>query len=186
MEKIIRWTLCILLSLVLLGGCSTSHDLSEDEKAVLMTEKDFANYSDRAGKSIKGQFKKTINYLNRSYQLEYKNDPKVAKFFVYSIVSVEDSVAKATNMEVSFRAGVTIGFKYGGMEEEPMKLNKDIGNHASLSLLKYQGKPAGNLLTTVIDKKTVVLMFTGIYFDNENDFHDFVDGYIAKVTRFSK
>jgi hypothetical protein len=184
MKSPVAWLLALLGFIALFSGCSVRHDLSDSEKSVLMTEKYFANYSEKAGKSITGKFKKTYNYLNSSSQLEYQNDPKTAVFFVYSIVALEDSVGKAVTMEVSYRTGVTVGFKYSGVEEEPIKLTGKIGQHVSLSLLKYQGKPAGNLLTTVIDNKTVLLMFTGIYFDNEDSFQEFIEPYLSRVIEF--
>jgi len=183
MGKTNQWRLGALTLLVLLAGCSTSHDLSDAEKSALMTEKDFAAYSEKPVKGLQGAFKKTTHYLGNSYQLEYQNDAKKAEFFVYSILAVEDSDAKAVTMVVSYKTGVAVGFKYSGIQEEPIKLSKP-GQQDSLSLLKYEGKPAGNLFTTVIDKKVVLLMFTGIYFDNEDAFREFIDNYISRVTKF--
>ena len=135
-------------------------------------------------KENRGKFKKTAIYLNSSYQLEYQTDAKNARIYIYSTVGVEKSEAKARTMATSYKTGATMGFKFGDLQEEPIKLTNKIGQNESLSLLKYKGKPAGNLFATAIDKKAVLVLFTGVYFDNEQDFRQFIDGYIERVTNF--
>lgn len=172
-----------ILATTLLLGCSVSHELSEAEKSMLLTESDFAEYGFKYEQKTYGKFEKTIDYLNRSTELGYQST-EGSELYVYSTVTIERSAAAALATELTGKVGVLVGLKSSGAVESPIKLTKPYGTRASLSLLKKDGKPLGNRFSAVIDKKVVMVVFGGLYFETEASFREFFAAKMQSIETF--
>jgi hypothetical protein len=179
----VRWVGVVLVSALLLS-CSVSSDLSDVEKSVLVTEADFQDYGVKAGDQPAGKFEKTTDHINRSTELSYATPDGSEGIYVASSVTVEKSAADALSTEWANKAGVLIGLKSAGVEEAPVKFAKPYGARSNLSVLMKDGKPIGNRLNAVVDKRVVMVIFSGIYFDTETDFREFFDAKMQRIAEF--
>lgn len=176
-----RSTLVVLATIVLglLAGCTTSADLTEAEKALLVTESDFVEYGLEAGEKPLGSFTKTHDWVNRSNEYSYQS-PDGAGYYVYNVVSRESSASNALVSNASTKAGLKIGFMSSGVIEKPIPLKQPIGSQSTLALLMKDGKPIGNTFTAIVGKTSVLLIYSGIYFETEEDFREFIAEKLPK------
>jgi len=179
-----RRYLAIVLASTLLLSCSTSNDLTDSEKSVLLTELDFREYGLKGEGQAAGRFTKTVDYINRSTELSYETPDDIEGIYISSSVVVERSAADALGTELANKAGVLIGFKAAGIQEVELAMSKPYGARSTVSIMKKDGKPIGNRVAVVVDKKVIMVIFSGIYFDTEARFREFFDGKIERVTTF--
>jgi len=175
------WWLPAVIILTL-SACTTSTDLSDAEKSILVTELDFADFGGEQG-AVSGRFEKTIDHINRATEFTYQT-PDESDIYIVSTVSVERSAADALASEVANKAGILIGLRSAGVIDVPIEMTKPYGSRSSLSVLKKDGKPIGNMLHAVLGKKIVLLVFSGIYFDTEAGFRELMDAKMKHVSEF--
>jgi len=174
---------CIVLDcLLLLSGCQISHDLTSEERAILVTEHDLVGV--QGSKQAAGKFEKTVDYSSFSTEYTYESEED-ATLFILSSVRVERTAANALSSEWTNKGGLAFGMSLNGLKEEPIPLTKQYGSRAKLALLTKDGKPVGNIFHAVIDKKVVMLLYSGIYFDRAEDFQKFIDPKMERVRLFS-
>jgi hypothetical protein len=172
-------TLGTLLVLGLLAACSKSTDLTQAEKALLITEADFVEYGLEASNTPQGSFSKTHDWLNRSNEFEYQT-PDGKNYYVYNIVTLERSSRDAVVTNLSTKAGLKIGFLSSGVTEKPVTFKQPIGSQSALTILMKDGKPIGNTFTAVVGKTSIFLIYSGIYFETEEEFREFIDEKIKR------
>jgi hypothetical protein len=166
-------------ALALMGGCTTSTDLTDAEKALLVTESDFVEYGLEAEETPTGSFTKTHDWLNRSDEYSYET-PDAAGYYVYNVVSVESTSSNAAVSNVSNKAGLKIGFMSAGVTQKPIDLKRPIGSQSVLTLLMKDDKPIGNTFTAIVGKTSVLLIYSGIYFETEDEFREFIDDKLGR------
>lgn len=163
-------------------SCTVSTDLSDAEKALLVTEADFGEYGfDDALPT--GKFEKT-RYFDRSVELTYESLESAEQLYVFCSVSIERSAADALTSEAANKTGVLVGLKSAGVIEKPVELKQTIGSRSKLSLLMKDGKFIGNSFHAIIDKKAVMLLVYGLYFENEAEFREFIDPKIEPIRTY--
>lgn len=167
-------------SLSLLMSCTETHELSEQEKAALVTELDLMPPED-LGVAPRGAFAKETDYLNQSTGMSYQTEAGEGPVYVYNTVSIERSFSNSLTNEFATKGGLMIGLKSEGIEEVPIRLTKQYGSRSSLSKLMKDGRAIGNAFNAVIGKKFVVLVFSGIYFESAEEFQQFIDGKMRRI-----
>lgn len=179
-----NWLLSLICIAALVSGCSISTELTDREKALLVTEQDFQRYGFTTGSAPSGHFLKTEDYTNLSTEYSYQTPDGQGEIYIHNSVTLERSAANALTTELASRGGMMIGLSSEGVKEVPLKLTKQYGSRSSLSILKKDGKSIGNSFTAVLDKKIVLLVFSGTYFEKAEDFQDFMDEKMARVSGF--
>lgn len=117
--------------------------------------------------------------LNRSKEYSYTS-PEDGGFYVYNTVTVERTSGKALEGHALNKAGPMIGFLSAGVTEKTIELREPIGTQSSLTLLMKNGKPIGNTFTAIVGHTSVLLIYSGIYFETENEFREFIQDKIKK------
>jgi hypothetical protein len=163
-----------LLLLAMLAGCTKSSDLTAAEKALLVTEADFVAYGLEASATPQGAFTRTRDWINRANEYEYQSRDG-ADYYVYNIVTFERSSREAAVTNFSTKAGLKIGFMSSGVTEKPVAFEKPIGSQSLLTILMKDGKPIGNTFSAVVGKTSVLLIYSGIYFETEEEFREFIE-----------
>ena len=163
----------------MLAACSTSHDLSEAERRVLLTECDFAELDLPANARPSGEFTKTEDYANRSTELAYEQLDTERGIYVNATLTIERNPGNILVSEFASRGGLKIGLASQGIEERPIPLSQRYGKRASLGLLIMEGQPVGNHFNVVDGNKLMTVLFTGFYFENEQDFAAFIAPKLA-------
>ena len=180
--RIIGRNLLLLTTLCVLG-CSSSADLDESERAVLLTEADFKAFGPPIQAGLTGKFSKETNYFEGNVVLSYTFEG--SDFSLANSVTIERSTAHAMITRTAQRAGIIIAWTSGGVVEESVKLGSSYGENASLSVLKRSGKPIGNVFTTIIGRKVYLLVFSGIYFEDPNDFGPLIAQKMDALTKYN-
>lgn len=170
----------------MLAACSTSHDLSEAERRVLLTECDFVELDLPADARPTGEFTKTEDYANRSTELAYELLDEKRGIYVNATLAVERNPGNVLVSEFASRGGLQIGLSSQGIEERPIPLTQRYGKRASLGLLIMEGKPVGNHFDVVDGNKFMTVLFTGVYFDNEQDFAAFIAPKLALLRDYQE
>ena len=167
-------TWLLLLILLTTAACTTSHDLSEIERSLLLTESDFPEFELPAAPQPRGEFTKTEDYANRATELNYEFLDETRGIYVSSTLSIERNPGNVLITELTSDSGLRIGLSTQGIKEKPVKLKRSYGKRASLALLMMDDQPVGNHFTVVSGKKVMTLIFTGVYFEEEEDFAAFI------------
>jgi hypothetical protein len=156
-----------LLSVALLTqGCSSSNDITENERALLFTVADFSPYLTGSHDQARGLFSKETGLLAHSKQLSYEftfeKSANETAFYINCIINLEPN----GNQPVSRAAreiGTEIGMASGNLKQVPQEGFPKYGERSSVSLLTLEGRPVGNLFTAEYGSKSVMLVFSGIY-----------------------
>ena len=175
--------LLLLAAALALLACTVSEDLSETERAVLLTERDFHPFGLKPVPDA-GKYKKTVNRLDGSRELTYLFEKDGVPLYVSSTLRVDSSAASAIVNEGAQKTGLTIGLKAAGVDTEPLTLREKYGERASLALLTKDGRPVGNLFTMVSGKKVYISFFTGIYFNDLAEFHRLIAPMVAAALKY--
>jgi hypothetical protein len=173
----------LLAAALALLACTVSEDLSETERAVLLTERDLRSFGLKPTPDA-GKYKKTINRLDQSRELTYVFEPDGFPLYLSSTLRIDSSAASAVVNEGAQKTGLTIGLKATGVDTEPVTLREKYGERASLTLLTKDGKPVGNIFTMVSGKKVYISFFTGIYFNDLAEFHRLITPMVAAVLKY--
>lgn len=70
--------------------------------------------------------------------------------------------------------GASFGLHHSGLEQEDLLLETTLASRASLKLLTQDGEPVGNLFYATVGNKSMFTLFTGVYFEQAEDFEAFV------------
>jgi hypothetical protein len=165
----------VLLAALGLLACSVSGELTGSERALLLTEADFRLTGRAADAPLQGKYRKMTNQLDKSRELSYVYEKEGSGFYLSNTLTLDFSPGNALITEGAQKAGLMIGLTAAGVSEDPIELTAKYGDRASLTLLRKEGKPIGNVFTAVAGKKVFVVVFSGVYFDDAAVF----DGLIA-------
>ena len=170
-----------LLALLMLAACTVEQEPTEPERALFLTEADFRSLGVQAAASSGGEYRKTLNRLDRSRELVYTF--KGQDFYLSNILKFDSSSTYAFITEKAQKVGLMIGFQPYGIEEQPMTPHTKYGDRSSLAMLTKDGKPVGNVFTVVSGGKVFLVVFSGIHFSNPAEFDRFIS---TKVDAFVK
>ncbi|WP_437879991.1 hypothetical protein [Pseudomonas sp. LRF_L74] len=176
-----RTSLFLLLSLLLLNGCSLSDKPTAKEKALMVTSADIERqYSIKS----QGRFSRLTNYFSRSIEFDYTANGK--NFFLNSRVAAFRNTGEALFNTKAQASGALIGLKMSDHEftRRALELQGEYGEGASLELLLSDDKPVGNLFHATLGRKSVFLVISGLYFEDADDFEDFIEPQITAVEAY--
>lgn len=165
-----------LFAVVLLAGCDSRTQPSAEESSLLLTATDFG----LAANAGNPRLRRSTNYLTRSVELSYQYQQK-HELFLHSAVSLLPNAADAafSSYGAIQGGGIGIGRAKEDVTQEVLPLERTVGSHAELILLRSAGKPFGNMFSVSIGKKMFFTIFTGRYFESAADFEDFIAPKLA-------
>lgn len=167
----------LLCAAVLLAGCSRTDQLNEDEKALLLDVTNFHEYGVPAG----GSYRKNVDYVDRTIALNYEYE--TGKFYLYNRVSLHSTAADALMMTRVERLGLSIGMR-DQLQELPLQLSEALQSQMTLKLLLRDGRPVGNVFYGHLGRKSILLVFTGVYFDTAEAFEALFAEQIANIEAY--
>lgn len=177
--------LLALCAALFVSACSQTNELTEQERGMLLTESSFALFAqENAERQPQGRYGKLKNYMELSTDYSYEFKDPQGRFYIMSTVADKTTKAGALVAETTLKAGILIGLRTAGATDKPLKLSRQYGSKASLALVMIDNRPAGNIFSAVIDDKALLIMFTGIYFDDPEEFHRLILEQADAVQRF--
>lgn len=176
-----RRALFALAALLMLTACTVEEEPTERERVLFVTEADLRSFGVKAAAATGGEYRKTVNRLDRSRELVYTFNGN--GLYLSNILKFDSSSTNAFITEKAQKVGMMIGLKPYGIEEQPLTPHTKHGDRSNLAVLTKDGKPVGNIFTMVSGSKVFLVVFSGIHFSDPAEFDRFIS---AKVDAFVK
>lgn len=185
--RIFRWLAHFLVGglCISLLSCTQSNQLSKQEKALLLTERNFSAFFPNLGKRKLGHFNKEKSYLDGITTLEYEVTVS-EQLYLMNTVSLCKGKSDAIQTAFALRTGALIGVKMGDITSEEIALPEHLDDKLTLLLLKIKDAPVGNVWTYVHDNKIWFVILTGIYYENAQDFQQAYQSHLLKIQTYQK
>lgn len=178
MNRYLSSPLLLILTLTI-SACDNQAALSGEERGLLLNDKDFAHFGIGKG----GHYTKSVQYLTRTVELSYTHNPGQG-FYLYSAVSIHPTAGDALINGYAGNVGASYSLESNGLEKRALALSPDYASGSSLDLLSKDGEPVGNLFFTHAANKSVFILFTGVYFEQAEDFEDFIAPRLQRIREF--
>lgn len=159
----------LLISLLSLAGCVDNEPPLAEERRLLLSGEDFANYE----APQEGRYQKLVTYATRTIDLNFESRSS-DWFYLYSGVSLYPRAGDALMTSYAETFGASFGLRHSGLEQEDLPLETTLASRASLKLLTQDGEPVGNLFYATVGNKSMFTIFTGVYFVQSEDFEAFI------------
>ena len=161
--------LLLLLSLLSLAGCIDNEPPLAEERRLLLSGEDFAAYEAPQD----GQYEKQVTYVARTIDLSFESEGS-DWFYLYSGVSLYPRAGDALMTSYAETFGASFGLRDSGLVQQDLPLETKLASRASLKLLTQDGEPVGNLFYATVGNKSMFTIFTGVYFEQPEDFEAFI------------
>jgi len=167
------WIPCIIF---FLSSC-TKKVFTVAERNLLITPQDFEVYEIYfANADSIGKFKK-LGFVDGSIELKYEfetNQEDTTELYINNIISIEKTKLEAKLTYAAEKGGV----KLGKISKIHFKELDDIftyGDASKFYLLETKkGEPIGNLFQCRKGKFVYFIVFSGVYFDDKDDWSEFI------------
>ena len=159
----------VLFVALSLGGCIDNEPPLAEERRLLLSGEDFAAYE----APDDGRYEKLVTYAARSIDLSFESEGS-DWFYLYSGVSLYPRAADALMTSYAETFGASFGLRDSGLVQQDLPLETKLASRASLKLLTQDGEPVGNLFYATVGNKSMFTIFTGVYFEQAEDFETFI------------
>ena len=169
----------LLISLLSLAGCVDNEPPLAEERRLLLSVEDFANYE----APQEGRYQKLVTYATRTIDLNFESRSS-DWFYLYSGVSLYPRAGDALMTSYAETFGASFGLRHSGLEQEDLLLETTLASRASLKLLTQDGEPVGNLFYATVGNKSMFTLFTGVYFEQAEDFKAFIAPKLLQLREY--
>ena len=169
----------LLISLLSLAGCVDNEPPLAEERRLLLSGEDFANYE----APQEGRYQKLVTYATRTIDLNFESRSS-DWFYLYSGVSLYPRAGDALMTSYAETFGASFGLHHSGLEQEDLPLETTLASRASLKLLTQDGEPVGNLFYATVGNKSMFTLFTGVYFEQAEDFEAFIAPKLLQLREY--
>nr|WP_313403636.1 hypothetical protein [Pseudomonas sp.] len=161
--------LLLLMSLLSLAGCIDNEPPLAEERRLLLSGEDFAGYE----APQEGRYQKVVTYATRTIDLSFESRGS-DWFYLYTGVSLYPRAGDALMTSYAETFGASFGLRDSGLVQQDLPLETKLASRASLKLLTQDGEPVGNLFYATVGNKSMFTIFTGVYFEQAEDFETFI------------
>lgn len=161
--------LLLLMSLLSLAGCIDNEPPLAEERRLLLSGEDFASYE----APQEGRYQKVVTYATRTIDLSFESRGS-DWFYLYTGVSLYPRAGDALMTSYAETFGASFGLRDSGLVQQDLPLETKLASRASLKLLTQDGEPVGNLFYATVGNKSMFTIFTGVYFEQAEDFEAFI------------
>ncbi|WP_296269987.1 hypothetical protein [Pseudomonas sp. UBA6323] len=161
--------LLLLVSLLSLAGCVDNDPPLAEERRLLLSGDDFAAYE----APQEGRYQKVVTYATRTIDLNFESRDS-DWFYLYTGVSLYPRAGDALMTSYAETFGASFGLRNSGLVQQDLPLETSLASRASLKLLVQDGEPVGNLFYATVGNKSMFTIFTGVYFEQAEDFEAFI------------
>ncbi|MCW2290095.1 hypothetical protein M2262_000145 [Pseudomonas sp. BIGb0408] len=178
MNRYLSSPLLLILTLTI-SACDFNAVPVDEERELLLADRDFAHL--RKGRG--GHYSKNVQYLTRTVELSYTHNTD-DNFYLYSAVTIYPTAGDALVSGYAGNFGASYSLKSNGLEKRALALSPGHAKDSSLDLLTRGGEPVGNLFFTRVANKSVFILFTGVYFEQAEQFEDFIAPRLQRIHDF--
>lgn len=171
--------LLLLIGLLSLAGCVDNEPPLAEERRLLLSGDDFAAYE----VPQEGRYQKVVTYATRTIDLNFESRGS-DWFYLYSSVSLYPRASDALMTSYAETFGASFGLRDSGLEQQDLPLETKLASRASLKLLTQDGEPVGNLFYATVGNKSMFTLFTGVYFEQPEDFEAFIAPKLLALSEY--
>lgn len=178
----------LLLSVMAIAGCTRHEPLTEQEKALFPRGGELSGYgiSYRAPERYETFSKETgfdgARTLDYTFETPKKTDEHT--LFLSGTLTLDRNLSDALLTEGAQRTGLRLGFSKE-VEERELAKSGAFGDSSKLSLLIRHGKPFGNLFLTRNGTTTYLMVLSGLYFEDEASWREFIGPRLKRLAAYS-
>jgi hypothetical protein len=174
--------LCVLAVLVFLW-LAREEPVTKKDRDVLLTADQFVEWVEdfEVDPSLE-KFSKIRN-IDRSYELEYEYEAE--SFYLSCSIGVDRTRSDARQTYAAMIAGTRIGLSLEDMEWRNRPEMMRWGDQSKCALLYYDEEPAGNVFVCRKGKRTLLVIFSGVWFDDAGSFRELLEPVLEKLEHYS-
>ncbi len=171
--------LCLVLgaTIVLFDKTQKKTPLTQAERGALVTAEDLVAAGAKFAPDPKVEVSSKNANLDGSSELSYEYESKDPPVYVSTSISMEKSAADAissyTGQSVGGAVGMNLSEPKMGLEDRDDLLKW--GDQSRARLITYDGHPVGNFFIARKNNRVFLTMFTGVYFDDPEDFKSVIE-----------
>lgn len=169
--------ICVLAALVF-TWLAREETVTEKDRDVLLTADHFVEWVEDFEVDPSLETFTKIRNIDRSYELDYEYEAE--DFYLSCSIGVDRTPVDARQSYVAMLAGATIGASLEDMEWRERPGMMRWGDQSKCALLYVDDEPAGNLFACRKGKRTLFVMFTGVWFDAES-FRELLEPVLEKL-----
>ncbi|MCA8914324.1 MAG: hypothetical protein KDB90_02845 [Planctomycetes bacterium] len=152
---------------------------TEADKQLVLTVTALEPYiADYTADPARGTFTRRDN-IDGSWEVEYEYEDD--ELYIMSGYYRENSADDAKYTVTGHGLGTSIGFSGEDIKEVEHNELFRWGDDSKFYLVMHAGKPIGNHLTARKGNKVVYILFSGVYFDDSELLHEFLDPLLQRV-----
>jgi hypothetical protein len=179
---VFRWSSTFVIVCFLCAGCIEA-EIKPEEKSHLVDATDLEPYYGFI-LADSGKYNKT-RFFDGSVELEYELEYEDENNYIYLLNTV--SLEKSHSDAVTTYGFENLGTKMfdDGIIMRSMDSLFTYGTRSSLDLLLNEEDqvPIGNLFHCQVGKKVSYLLIAGIYFDNGEDWEEFISPHLLELSK---
>lgn len=158
--------------------------VTDADKAVVLTAHELAAwFEDLTPDPALETWTKT-RHIDGTHELEYEYDGD--DLYVSVSIGVDESASDARISYTALTAGVAIGTAF---EDAEWRTRNDLmtwGDRSKSALLIVEGDaPAGNLFACQKGKRTILIVFSGVYFDEPGPLRELLEPALERWARYT-
>jgi hypothetical protein len=169
----------VLFVALSLGGCIDNEPPLVEERRLLLSGEDFAAYE----APDDGRYEKLVTYATRTIDLSFESEGS-DWFYLYTGVSLYPRAGDALMTSYAETFGASFGLRDSGLVQQDLPLETKLASRASLKLLTQDGDPVGNLFYATVGNKSMFTIFTGVYFEQPEDFEAFITPKLLALSEY--
>jgi len=169
----------VLFVALSLGGCIDNQPPVTEERRLLLSGEDFAAYE----APDDGRYEKLVTYATRTIDLSFESRGS-DWFYLYTGVSLYPRASDALMTSYAETFGASFGLRDSGLVQQDLPLETKLASRASLKLLTQDGEPVGNLFYATVGNKSMFTIFTGVYFEQPEDFEVFIAPKLLALSEY--
>jgi len=179
----------LALAGLLFAGCQSDIPVSDADKEVVLRAADLIPFG--YGLEHTEQYEKftKTKYFDGSHELTYEFETPDAEednaLYMNVTVSIEKNSADAWTTHGAQDVGLKFGLKANGVEQREIENFYQYGDKSTFYLLEKDGHPIGNLFTVREGKRVLVLLISGMYFDDQASWRELVGEKLRKFSAYS-
>jgi hypothetical protein len=187
-QKQILSLLATVPILFLFGSCQRTATVTPEEKAMLLTVRDFAAYGHEQFDTTREIIRKTINLFDRSQLIEYtyESDDTTGEKPLYLScgIAIERTPASSRANKVAMAVGFKIGLTNSGIRSVPQPNFPQFGDNSTFTILEKDSSKVGNIFQSAIGRVSLYTIFTGLYVDDKDIWKEIIESKIAKIRKY--
>ncbi len=156
--------------------------VGEQDKQIVVQADVFEEWLEGFSFDAENESWQKLKNIDGTYELNYEYDSDM--LYVSCMVGVDDSRSDAKISYVAMDTGSEIGAGLEDMKYVDRRGLLRYGDESRAALIRMDGDNVGNYFACRKGKNTIVILWTGVYFEDSQAFRDIVEPVLDRWARY--